>query len=791
MRITAIAVDQTSAFILANLFEKNAMIIFDRGAPRALLSAAASVTTYAVALFAPLESIAQIIELPPVEIRSGRPTSILSNIPTTTEGIDAKRIDTTINATDSSDALKYLPSLLVRKRYIGDFDHAVLATRASGTGNSARSLVYADGMLLSNLLGNGASFTPRWGLVTPEEIERVDVLYGPFSAAYSGNSVGAVVDYLTRMPTQFEMHAKAGFFSQTFELFGTKNHYTGNQMSGSIGSAVGPWSWWLNASRQTSDGHPIAFVTRLVAQGTASNNGTPVSGAIAGLDPRNRDWLILGSTNQIHTVQNHVKAKLGYEFSPTIQFNYTLGVWQNDAKRYAQTYLKDATGDLVYSGNVNVAGRQFALTSTDFANALNALNHIAHGLTLKTNTKSFFDWDIAASFYDYNKDEVRVPSVTLPSSRAGGAGRITDQKGTGWSTLNMHGVIRTDGSTASTHVIDFGVQRDAFTLRSQVNVTDNWFSGSAGARFSAFTGNTTLTSLYVQDTWRARPDIKSSFGLRYEDWYAFNGSLANSSALINLGPRRESNWSPKAALAIETAANLTFKGSIGRAVRFPTVSELYQGSVSGNTIVNNDPNLRPERSVTAELSAEYALSQGNLRATIFRESTRDALYSQTNVTVQPNVTNIQNIDQIRTLGLELAGQLNDVGIKGLNIASSVTYADSSIVANARFPASVSKRQPRVPIWRANVVTSYEPNEQWSVSLGIRFSGRQYGTLDNIDINDQTYTSVSRFLVADLRTRFKFTKEWSIALGVDNINNAKYWAFHPYPQRTLHAELRFN
>jgi iron complex outermembrane receptor protein len=54
----------------------------------------------------------------------------------------------------------------VRKRYIGDYNHAILSSRASGTGNSARSLVYADGILLSNLLGNGVgglSFPPRWG----------------------------------------------------------------------------------------------------------------------------------------------------------------------------------------------------------------------------------------------------------------------------------------------------------------------------------------------------------------------------------------------------------------------------------------------------------------------------------------------------------------------------------------------------------------------------------------------------------------------------------------------------
>ncbi len=124
---------------------------------------------------------------------SGQPTSLPTQIPTTMEGVTREQIERTVNATDSEDALKYLPSLLVRKRYIGDYNHAVLSSRASGTGNSARSAVYADGILLSNYLGNGVgglSFPPRWGLVTPEEIERVDVMYGPFSAAYPGQLGG-------------------------------------------------------------------------------------------------------------------------------------------------------------------------------------------------------------------------------------------------------------------------------------------------------------------------------------------------------------------------------------------------------------------------------------------------------------------------------------------------------------------------------------------------------------------------------------------------------------------------
>jgi len=154
-------------------------------------------------------------------VTGGRPTSLPTQIPTTIEGVTHEQVVETVNATDSEDALKYLPSLVVRKRYIGDFNHAVLATRASGTGNSARSMVYADGIMLSNPLGNGATYAPRWGMVSPEEIERVDVLYGPFSAAYPGNSVGAVVDYVTRMPDKLEAHVKAGFSSQPNELYRT------------------------------------------------------------------------------------------------------------------------------------------------------------------------------------------------------------------------------------------------------------------------------------------------------------------------------------------------------------------------------------------------------------------------------------------------------------------------------------------------------------------------------------------------------------------------------------------
>ena len=71
-------------------------------------------------------------ELGTVTVIGRRPSSLPTRIPTTIEGITGGDVRVRINATDAEDALKYFPSLLVRKRYIGDYDHAVLASRASG-----------------------------------------------------------------------------------------------------------------------------------------------------------------------------------------------------------------------------------------------------------------------------------------------------------------------------------------------------------------------------------------------------------------------------------------------------------------------------------------------------------------------------------------------------------------------------------------------------------------------------------------------------------------------------------
>ena len=97
-------------------------------------------------------------------------------------------------------------------------------------------------MLISALIGNNNSTaSPRWGMAPAQAIDHIEVLYGPFSAAYPGNSVGAAVEITTRMPNRFEGSTKAAASLQGFSLYGTKDNYLAKEGALVIGDRRGPF----------------------------------------------------------------------------------------------------------------------------------------------------------------------------------------------------------------------------------------------------------------------------------------------------------------------------------------------------------------------------------------------------------------------------------------------------------------------------------------------------------------------------------------------------------------------
>ncbi len=748
--------------------------------------------------------------LPEVVVEDSLSVTEKNQLPGTTESVTARRAEETINAVNTEDVLKYLPSVLVRKRFIGD-TQAPMSTRTTGINAGARSLIFADGVLLSALVNNNnGNGSPRWFMVAPEEIERVDVLYGPFAAAYAGNSYGAVSEITTRMPKQFEAGAKLNLASERFSQYGAGDTYNAGQISAILGNRSGALSWWFSANHLDSSSQPVSYLT-VKRSSAAAAPGLPL--VTGGFTDRNRfgeDILVAGAGSLTHTVQDNAKIKLAYDFFPSLTAAYTLGYWQNAASAHSQSYLTSASGARYYgagSGNVNLGGNAYGAGAIGalFSSSRTEQAHWMQSLSLKSKAASpgSWSWDATASNYRYAQDLTRTSTGLYPAAQDGGAGRIADAGGTGWTTLDLKGAWR-PRSIEGFHSVSLGAHYDQYKLVNPTYNTENWVSGGNGALFSDSRGKTQTNALWAQGVWHLKPTLIATLGGRYESWRAYDGfnfsTSGNGAGFPVTQPAvDDSGFSPKLSVAWQASDEWTATASLGKANRYPTVGELYQNVQTGATFTQANPFLKPESVQSAELAIERNTAQGRLRVSLFRESVADALISQTSTIAgfATPVSYVQNVDKTRQLGIELVSQQNDVFIRGLELSGSLTYVDARIVANSGYVAtlpgasSVGKRTPYVPDWRATLTASYRPDDKWVYSLAARYSGRLFATVDNTDINPSTYQGFESFFVADARIRYQLDRQWSLAVGIDNLNNRKYFLFHPFPQRTLFAELKFS
>ncbi|WP_380785466.1 TonB-dependent receptor [Sphingomonas sp. R86521] len=705
--------------------------------------------------------------------------------PATQASVDAATIAATVNAVNVEDTLKYLPSLLVRKRHIGD-TQAPLATRTNGVGASARSLVYADGALLSALIGNNnTNASPRWGLVSPQEIARIDVLYGPYSAAYPGNAIGAVVNITTRLPDRLEATVTGGTNLQTYDQYGTHQTLPAYQFGATLGDRFGPLALFGSYDHVTSNSQPLLFVTA-TRPAPASGAGTPVTGGYDDVNRTNVPIRVLGASAIEHQQQDRFKLKAALDVTPSIRLSYVGALFLNDTDAVAQTYLRDAAGTPVFAGTVNSGSRTYTLAPAAFSGGTYAFDERHWSHALSATGSGAVDWQVIGTLYDYAQDDQRSPTTALPAARTGGAGTITRLGGTGWTTLDA----KAGWNATAAHRIDIGAHFDRFELHSNRYVTDDWISGQPGQLNLASRGRTRTAALWAQDAWRMTPAVTLTLGGRYEWWRAYDGSnFSLAPAIAATQPvLTAARFSPKASLAWDASPVVTLRASFGTAWRFPTVGELYQIVTTPVAAVPN-PNLKPERALSEELSAEHHDDHGTLRVSLFNESIRDALISQTGpLNGTPTLaTFVQNVGRTRARGVEAAVQRVDI-VPRFDLTGSVTYADATTRENAAFPAAVGKRLPQVPKWKATLVGTWRPVDGVSLTAAGRYASRFYGTLDNSDVVGNTYQGFYKYLVVDLRAQFKVGEHYTLGLGVDNVGNDRYFLFHPFPQRSFQADL---
>lgn len=716
--------------------------------------------------------------------------------PTASKTADDLRAQNLVNP---EDALKYVPNLTIRKRYIGD-RNALIGGRSFSTLQAPRGLVLMDGYLLSNFLGRFDA--PRWNMIAPEEIERVDVLYGPFSAIYPGNSIGTTVQVRTRRPEERQLSVRTTAFGENFDQYGSRDDYSGYQASAFFGDRFDNGAWLtLAANRQDATGHPMQYLT---AQASAAGQfpappptrpPTPVTGVVFDTDPFGRRRAVFGANAGAidHTVQNQWKLRGGYALTEWLEAEGFLAEWRNDTQNENRSFMRDSSGQPVLKGPVIADGVVFDVPPSAFAPSTRDELHRQWGTTLRTTRDSGWNGSAVFSMYDIREDYALQADDAQPTTQEERGGTNSERDGTGWSTFEMQGVYTpSDGDwTGGAHTLAFGYHRNDYRLESPVYETDDWRQ-RVGKLIQDARGATSLQALYAQDAWALAERWVLTLGVRYEEWRATDGF--QSAVDIKPEPylsREERAWSPKASLSFRPDDEWQVRLSAGRGVRFPTVAELFLGTVTATSIVVNDPNLEPEVSDALDLTVEYQPAFGRVRLSLFQDDIRDTIWNQVNVFVFPSRNTVQNIDRVRTRGIETAVTIDSVFIDTLAIEGSIAYASSHILRNDNHPDYVGNRWPRVPDLRGNLQAVWRPTPAWLASLGLRYSGKTFGRLENDDINGDTYGGISRVRSWDGRVAYTTANGTELALGIDNITNDRAYQSHPYAARTAFAEVRWS
>jgi iron complex outermembrane receptor protein len=678
--------------------------------------------------------------------------------------------------------VKYLPSLFLRKRNYGD-TQAVMETRVWGVSSSARSLVFADGVPLTALIANNNNIGgPRWGLVAPTEIARIDMMYGPFSAAYSGSSMGAVMEITTRQPERREGSITVSQAVQTFDLYGTSQNYGTTQMAADYGDRSGKFSFWLSGNYQKSESQPLSYVTSATFPAGTSGGYAAQSKLGAPAD-------VLGASGLLGTGMTNGKVKLAYDFTPELRLSYTYGFWQNDAYSAVDPYTS-ASGQPTYAGQAGFASGYYDLIE----------QHSAHSLVLRTTSKGDWDWEAIASHYSFDKDQQRLPVTASTGAESfGPAGRAAVLDGTNWTNVDFKALWHPGGPGAA-NTVSFGVHYDQYTLFNPTYNTAEWHAGGYTSVASEGDGKTRTMALWVQDAWRISPEFHLTVGGRYELWNAYDGYNANGTTVITQPTENAARFSPKAVLAWTPNSAWTTTLSVAKAYRFASPSELYQLVTTGTTFTSPDPNLKPDNDLSTELRVERKFDRGRVQLALFQDDVHDAIISQF-LPLVPNSTTLysylSNVDHVVARGVELVFGTNDVLVRGLEFTGSATFLDARTVAlsgraSATAPpgSAIGKFLPNIPQWRATFTSTYRSGDKLTYSFSGRYSDKVWTTLDNSDTNPNVYQGFSGWFVADAKVQYHVSQHWTASLGVDNLLDRKYFFFHPFPQRTFVANVTY-
>lgn len=675
-------------------------------------------------------------------------------------------------------ALDLTPGLYIfRTRGVPD-----IGTRVSlrGFNGASRSLVLLDGQPLNDAYTGDVT----WTSLPLGEIERVEVVRGPFSALYGGNAMGGVINVLTK-----PIAARALSASAQAGTYGTR------QGSVHYADRLGAFAFSAGYQRLQADGYEPRPITVIPG---AAGTGTRVTGATLTRSSTGAPAFIVGSAgeNRYDQDASRIKGEWTPDARTSLSAHY---VYQRSAYGYddPSSTLRDADGRIVDRGAVliddgsGVLQRATLTPGTFLQGPGDDGSHLVGGRLHRLIGGSHA---LSASFSLYRQPSstTRTPTAATATWTGGpGTTAVRDSRSTFVNAQDEWALGR--------HTLSAGVDFRREQSDNREFLLSDWTSETSrlSPSFESF-GRARSLAAYVQDRVTLGDRLTLLAGGRVDHWRTDDGVVDIFNAALPrtaYAPRSAASVTGKLSAAFRPSAAWTLRGSVGTAFRNPTVFELYRTfRLSTGTLFAANPDLQPERltsgeiGITRQFGTGTARGRGSIEATWYRNAITDLIYRTTDLAADPTgrYRVLVNAGEGTTNGLELAASQRLAA--WLLIRGAYTYTDAIIARNPALPETEGKRVPNVPEHTGSLAL-FAARGRVSGSLDARYVSGTFGLDTNLDTTKGVVGSYSPFFVMGGSLSLDLGHGVAAFASVDNLLDRQYYVFYLNPGRTVSAGVR--
>ncbi len=650
-----------------------------------------------------------------------------------------------------------------------------------------RALVMVDGL---NWYDYGQYYST--GAIPMKDVDRIEVVRGPFSALYGTLAQTGVINYITKIPNDMEGEASFTYGEDDTQYYSAR--LADRPFATLSGSENLSWAdknlgdrlfYSMSFKYRTTDGYDTNPTYKTLSSPVTGglDPSIPVATNVASdRNPTNGDTRYIVGTQGDNWYDDHgAFIKTGYEFSDLSKiwysFNYSKFEYGWDG---GKSYLTDADGNSITSGNVYIQdGSDYYLTSLSD--------------TLFTATSYEKESYVHTLHYDYAvPDQVDVNALlgyndkeTTSHSIASATSKEED------NDLLQADLSATFYMMDSRMLLTVGTQgiRETATV-TNYNLSSPSDSESHVSVQTKDSGDSTTWGTFVQAEYTPIESTTLYLGGRYDHWWATDTEYYDINGNHATGEDTDDGqFSPKASVVYRLTDNGVLRASYGESFTAPSLYyriASYSYSIGGETTyAAGNPDLDPTTNTSWELGTEWELFDKRLRlkATYFENdfddlivnASRNYVINGESVTIKKRI----NAESAEVNGIETAVE----AILPWDLRGGIHYTHHwSEYTKTEGSSRDGWEVDEVPTDIFSFWLGYF-TEFVDASVNVRYSDSVYD--DKRDPYDsRVFNDYSSSFVVDAQVTVRPTQKVSLSLSVDNLFDDEYYEYYEGPGRMV-------